>query len=136
MALISVVSRLVRVMVLLPIAIGFGTPALAQDAKPFSKEQLDQMTAQVALYPDSLLSQLFMATTYPDEFAKAYAWSKAHPDSKGDDAVRIGVEYSVKPASSMRRRISAMILVRATMFLCSVSRRRSRKRYLRRMSSG
>jgi len=89
MALISVVSRLVRVMVLLPIAIGFGTPALAQDAKPFSKEQLDQMTAQVALYPDSLLSQLFMATTYPDEFAKAYAWSKAHPDSKGDEAVRM-----------------------------------------------
>ena len=63
--------------------------AAAQDAKPFSKEQLDQMTAQVALYPDSLLAQLFMATTYPDEFALAYQWSKAHPDSKGDDAVKM-----------------------------------------------
>ncbi len=63
--------------------------AAAQDAKPFTKEQLDQMTAQVALYPDSLLAQLFMATTYPDEFALAYQWSKAHPDSKGDDAVKM-----------------------------------------------
>ncbi len=63
--------------------------AAAQDAKPFSKEQLDQMTAQVALYPDSLLAQLFMATTYPDEFAEAAKWSKAHPDSKGDDAVKM-----------------------------------------------
>src|SRR5437773_8371955 len=57
--------------------------------KPFNKEQLDQLTAQVALYPDSLLAQLFMATTYPDEFAKASAWSKAHPDAKGDDAVKM-----------------------------------------------
>lgn len=39
-------------------------------------------------------------------------------------------------AQGMRLRISAMILVRATMFLCSVSRRRSRKRYFSLMSSG
>ena len=30
-----------------------------------------------------------MATTYPDEFAAASAWSKAHPDAKGDDAVKV-----------------------------------------------
>ena len=41
------------------------------------------MTAQVALYPDSLLAQLFMATTYPDDFTAATNWSKAHPDAKG-----------------------------------------------------
>ena len=64
--------------------------ALAQSAnQPFSKEQLDQMTAQIALVPDSLLAQLFMATTYPDQFALAYQWSKAHPDAKGDDAVKM-----------------------------------------------
>jgi len=68
---------------------GLASAAAAQDAKPFTNEQLDQLTAQVALYPDSLLAQLFMATTYPDEFAKAAAWSKAHPDAKGDDAVKM-----------------------------------------------
>ena len=63
---------------------------LAQTAaKPFSNEQLEQMTAPVALYPDSLLAQLFMATTYPDDFAAAAAWSKAHPNDKGDAAVKL-----------------------------------------------
>ena len=64
--------------------------ALAQSAdKPFSNEQLDQMTAPIALYPDSLLAQLLMATTYPEDFAAAAAWSRAHPDAKGDDAVKM-----------------------------------------------
>jgi hypothetical protein len=63
--------------------------ASAQSAdKPFSNEQLDQMLAQVALYPDALLSQVLMAATYPDEFQDAVAWSKANPDAKGDDAVK------------------------------------------------
>jgi hypothetical protein len=75
--------RLVAVVLALPLL------AIAQTAdKPFSSEQLDQMLAQIALYPDSLLSQVLMATTYPDEFEEAYKWSKAHPDSKGDDAVK------------------------------------------------
>jgi hypothetical protein len=62
--------------------------ASAQSAdKPFSNEQLDQMLAQIALYPDALLSQVLMASTYPDEFQQAAAWSKANPDAKGDEAV-------------------------------------------------
>ena len=84
---ISALSRLIGALMLIP-ALSAAT-AQAQDAKLFSNEQLDQMTAQVALYPDSLLSQLFMATTYPDEFAEAAKWSKAHPDAKGDDAVKL-----------------------------------------------
>jgi hypothetical protein len=63
--------------------------ASAQGAgKPFTNEQLDQMLAQVALYPDALLSQVLMASTYPDEFQQAAAWSKGNPDAKGDDAVK------------------------------------------------
>lgn len=61
----------------------------AQTAKPFSNEQLEQMTAPVALFPDALLAQLFMATTYPEDFAAAAAWSKAHPNDKGDAAVKM-----------------------------------------------
>ena len=82
----SIVPKLAG-MLLIPAFLAL--PAQAQDAKPFTKEQLDQMTAQVALYPDSLLAQLFMATTYPDDFAAAARWSKAHPDAKGDEAVRM-----------------------------------------------
>ena len=89
MNVISAKSKWTRVLLLPALTFVFSTLASAQDAKPFSNEQLDQMTAQVALYPDSLLAQLFMATTYPDQFALATAWSKAHPDAKGDDAVKM-----------------------------------------------
>ncbi|MGE7958670.1 DUF3300 domain-containing protein [Pseudomonas sp. NPDC089530] len=54
----------------------------------FTQEQLDQMLAPIALYPDPLLAQVLMASTYPGEIAEAVTWSKAHPDAKGDDAVK------------------------------------------------
>ncbi|MHC8366950.1 DUF3300 domain-containing protein [Pseudomonas sp. ZT5P21] len=54
----------------------------------FTQEQLDQMLAPIALYPDPLLAQVLMATTYPGEIVEAVKWSKAHPDAKGDDAVK------------------------------------------------
>ncbi|MCY1504685.1 hypothetical protein D9M68_388660 [compost metagenome] len=63
-------------------------PATPPRDPVFSAEQLDQMLAPLALYPDSLLAQVLMATTYPGNVADAVAWSKAHPDAKGDDAVR------------------------------------------------
>ncbi len=50
--------------------------------------------------------------------------------------VRIGVWNSMKPCSIMRRRRLAMTWLRSMMFLCSLLRRRSRKRYLSRSSSG
>jgi hypothetical protein len=69
--------------------LAFSPLAAAQSGGPsFSREQLDQLTAQIALYPDSLLSQVLMASTYPDDVAKAAAWSRAHSDQKGDDAVK------------------------------------------------
>ena len=83
----SALSKLARMWTLVPALLAL--PALAQDARPFTNEQLDQMTAQIALYPDPLLSQVLMATTYPEEFAAAAKWSKAHPDARGDDAVKM-----------------------------------------------
>lgn len=54
----------------------------------FRTEELDQMMAPLALYPDSLLAQVLMASTYPGNVADAVAWSKANPKASGDDAVR------------------------------------------------
>lgn len=57
-------------------------------AQEYGKEQIDQLTAQIALYPDSLLSQVLMASTYPTDVAEAAKWSREHPDAKGDEAVK------------------------------------------------
>jgi len=56
-------------------------------ASGFSEAELDQMLAPVALYPDSLLSQVLMAATYPDQVAQAAGWSKANSSLEGDAAV-------------------------------------------------
>ncbi|PXV60588.1 Protein of unknown function [Dyella jiangningensis] len=56
--------------------------------KIYNNQQLDQMLAPVALYPDALLSQVLMACTYPSNVADAAAWSAAHPKAQGDDAVK------------------------------------------------
>ncbi|MGJ7516071.1 DUF3300 domain-containing protein [Pseudomonas baetica] len=72
-----------------PATAAAATPVAATAKDPvFTQEQLDQMLAPVALYPDPLLAQVLMATTYPGEIAEAVTWSKAHPDAKGDDAVK------------------------------------------------
>jgi len=54
----------------------------------FSQGELDQMLAPIALYPDSVLSQILMATTYPIEIVQADRWVKAHKDLKGDAAAK------------------------------------------------
>ena len=56
--------------------------------KVFGKEELDQMTAPIALYPDALLAQVLMAATYPGDVADAAKWSKQHKDVKGEAAVK------------------------------------------------
>jgi hypothetical protein len=40
-------------------------------------EELDQLTAPIALYPDPLLSNVLMASTYPLELIAADRWVKA-----------------------------------------------------------
>lgn len=59
-----------------------------QTQPAFSQQELDQMLAPIALYPDQLLSQILMASTYPLEVVEAARWSKGNPDFRGDDAVR------------------------------------------------
>ena len=49
-------------------------PAQAPRQPVFSVEQIDQMTAPIALYPDDLLAQMFIAATYPLEVVQAERW--------------------------------------------------------------
>src|SRR6476659_2639032 len=56
----------------------------ANKTPPFKKEELEAILAPIALYPDALLAQIFMASTYPLEIVEAARWSKAHPEVTGD----------------------------------------------------
>ncbi len=64
-------------------------PADQQAAAPiFKPEELEALVAPIALYPDSLLSQVLMASTYPLEIVYATRWVKANPKVKGDAAIK------------------------------------------------
>jgi hypothetical protein len=62
------------------------SPPPEQTAAPFKPEQLDQLIAPIALYPDPLLGQILMAATYPLEIVEADRWLQqpANAALKGD----------------------------------------------------
>jgi hypothetical protein len=50
----------------------------------YSREELAQMLAPIALYPDVLLSQILMASTYPIEVIEADRWVRSNPHLQGE----------------------------------------------------
>lgn len=54
----------------------------------FSTAQIDQWVAPIALYPDPLLSQVLMASTYPANVVQAVQWSRDNPTQQGDAAIQ------------------------------------------------
>jgi uncharacterized membrane protein YgcG len=47
-------------------------------------EQLQQLVAPIAMYPDSLVAQILAASTFPEQIVEADRWGQEHPDLKGD----------------------------------------------------
>jgi hypothetical protein len=54
----------------------------------YKPEELEALVAPIALYPDPVLSQVLMASTYPLEIVLAARWLKANPNIKGDAALK------------------------------------------------
>jgi hypothetical protein len=63
-------------------------PAPQPGSQAFKPEEIEALVAPIALYPDSLLSQVLMAATYPLEVVQAARWLKANPNVKGDAALK------------------------------------------------
>lgn len=61
--------------------------ASAEAPAGFSQAELDQMLAPIALYPDTVLSHVLIAATYPLEVVQAARWSRANPGLSGEYAV-------------------------------------------------
>src|SRR5271166_5044618 len=49
-----------------------------------TSEQLQQLVAPIALYPDSLVAQILAASTFPEQVVEADRWLQANPGLKGD----------------------------------------------------
>lgn len=94
------VAWLLPLLLVVPIMVA---PALAQDNGPaqgtippsavnpdtngnYTQQQLDQILAPIALYPDKLLMNILMASTFPDQLQQVPAWLQqpGNGDLKGD----------------------------------------------------
>jgi len=74
---------------------------------PFKPEELEQIVAPIALYPDPLIAQIFMASTYPLEVVQAARFAKANPNLKdqalNDELKKQSWDDSVKSLISFPR---------------------------------
>jgi Protein of unknown function (DUF3300) len=57
------------------------SPAPAPQQSP---QELQQLVAPIALYPDALVAQILAASTYPTEIVEADRWMQSHSDLKGE----------------------------------------------------
>ena len=71
------------------------TPA---DDGSFDTEQLEQLVAPIALYPDALLMQILMASTYPLEIVEADRWIRDKPELTGDTLDKALMEKDWDPS--------------------------------------
>jgi hypothetical protein len=65
-----------------------------EQAPPYTTqtpEQIQQLVAPIALYPDSLVAQILAASTFPEQVVEADRWVQDHPDLK-DDALAQAVD--------------------------------------------
>src|SRR4029077_14969135 len=59
-------------------------PASAPAQQLLTAGQLDALVSPIALYPDALLSEILMASTYPLEVVEAARWVNANKNLQGD----------------------------------------------------
>ena len=75
---------------------------------PFRPEELEQIVAPIALYPDPLVAQVMMASTYPIEVIQCARLVKGNPNLKGDalneELKRYDWDDSVKSLASLGRK--------------------------------
>ena len=64
-----------------------------------SSEELQQLVAPIALYPDALVSQILAGATYPTEIVEANRWMQGHPNLKGQELANEVDKQPWDPAS-------------------------------------
>ena len=77
------------------------SPGAAQaqgEFRGFTVAELDQMLAPLALYPDTVLSHVLIAATYPIEVVQAARWTRENPGLRGEQAVNAVIGQDWDPS--------------------------------------
>src|SRR5579864_4347336 len=73
-------------------------PALPPPGQVLTPDQLDDLVAPIALYPDELLSQIMVACTYPLEVVEAYQWLQRNPGLTGPALTQAAQQQNWDPS--------------------------------------
>jgi len=73
------------------LAQGQSAPPAASGEQLLKPEELEALVAPIALYPDTLLAQILMASTYPLEVVQAERWANENKNLK-DDQLKAAVD--------------------------------------------
>ena len=87
---------LILVTILLTVASAAASAEEADDLR--SPGELESLVAPVALFPDTLLSQVLIAATYPLQIVEAARWSRKNPGLEGAEAVAAVEDESWDPS--------------------------------------
>jgi Protein of unknown function (DUF3300) len=74
------------------------TPATQPAPQRLSAAQLESLVAPIALYPDDLLAQILVASTYPLEIVEAERWLKQNSNLKGEALVNAAKQQNWDPS--------------------------------------
>src|SRR2546429_9736388 len=71
----------------------FGPTGQSNEQQPpptvqHSPQELQQLVAPIALYPDALVAQILAASTYPAEIVEADRWIESHSNLKGEELAK------------------------------------------------
>lgn len=72
--------------------------AIDEQAVVYTQEELDQLLAPIALYPDALLAQVLTASTYPLEVVQAARFVQSNPRLQGDSLARAAEPRGWEPS--------------------------------------
>jgi hypothetical protein len=94
------ISKQVSVVLLCCLLVGFtaqpdayGSVGQSNDQPPASSgkqspQELQQLVAPIALYPDALVAQILAASTYPTQIVEADRWMQSHSNLKGEELAK------------------------------------------------
>ncbi|MFT5083556.1 MAG: hypothetical protein ACI9Y1_001601 [Lentisphaeria bacterium] len=82
--------NLVKTLILSLCFLAYSNNLAAEEAEeyPFSQAELDQILAPIALYPDTVLSHILIASTYPLEVVQANRWAKKNKTLDANEALK------------------------------------------------
>src|SRR3984893_1518119 len=89
-------------------AIGQSTDS-ATAAPKLSAQELQQLVAPIALYPDALVAQILAAATYPTQIVEADRWMQSHSNLKGDELAKEVDKQSWDPSVKALTQFSSVL---------------------------